>query len=153
MKKLLIISVLAIFSITAFSQDKAADLKKLIKLMDSEKMIDNMMNSLVPALQQQTAGQIQGDSAKQKMEQYIKFMMSEVKTMTIRLVNEDMVQIYDKHFTQQEIKDLINFYESPTGKKMLAKTPEISSDLMNIMMAKYLPEFREKLMKKLNELK
>jgi hypothetical protein len=37
---------------------------------------------------------------------------------------KEMIPVYKKHFTHQEIKDIINFYESPTGKKLSQKTPE-----------------------------
>jgi hypothetical protein len=30
---------------------------------------------------------------------------------------------YAKHFTEQEIKDIVAFYKTPTGKKMLAQEP------------------------------
>lgn len=156
MKKLFIISVLTISFIScAFAQDKASDLKTLFKLMDSEKMIDGMMDNMIPALKQQANGQIQGDNdnAKEKYDNYIEFMLNEVKELSKKLVNEEMVSIYDKHFTHQEIKDLIIFYESPTGKKMLEKTPEITKDLMNSMMTKHMPEFQARLTKKLDELK
>lgn len=64
-----------------------------------------------------------------------------------------MVLTYDKLLTHEEIKDLIKSYEAPTGKKMIEKTPEITKDLMNSLMTKYMPEFQEKLTKKLESLK
>lgn len=154
MRTLKIISIL-LFTVTlnSFSQDKAADLKKLFSLMNTDRMIDGMMNSMIPTLKQQASSQIQGADAKEKFDTYIEFLINETKELSKKLVNEEMVQIYDKHFTQAEIKDLVAFYESPTGKKMIEKTPEITNDLMNSMMVKYMPEFQEKLTKKLNELK
>lgn len=116
-------------------------------------MVDGMMDNMIPALKQQASGQIKGDDAEVKFNTYMDFMMNEVKKLSIKLVNEEMVNIYDKHFTQDEIKDLIKFYESPTGKKLLETTPEISKDLMNSMMTNYMPEFQEKLTNKLYELK
>lgn len=154
MKKLLFLSILTIsVTMSSVAQDKASDLTKLFDLMDTEKMIDGMMDNMIPALKQQASGQIKGDDAEVKFNKYIDFMMNEVKELSKKLVNEEMVTIYDKHFTQDEIKDLIKFYESPTGKKMLEKTPEITKDLMNSMMTKYMPEFQERLTKKLDELK
>jgi hypothetical protein len=118
MKKLLLLSIIAIvFSIGSFAQDKASDLKKLFELMDSEKMIDGIMNNMIPSLKQQASVQIQGEDAKEKFDQYIDFLMSETKELSNKLVNEEMVDIYDKYFSHEEIKDLISFYESPTGKK------------------------------------
>ena len=69
MKKITIISIM-LFSITLFSfgQDKAADAKKLITLMQSEKMIDGMMDNMIPMLKQQANMQITGADAKEKFD-------------------------------------------------------------------------------------
>ncbi|HMS70292.1 MAG TPA: hypothetical protein PKD18_19235 [Saprospiraceae bacterium] len=54
MKKLLILTILTLTcSVTSFAQDKAADLKKLFSLMDTEKMIDGMMDNMVTVFKQQ----------------------------------------------------------------------------------------------------
>ena len=153
MKKLLILTILTLTcSVTSFAQDKATDLKKLFRLMDTEKMIDGMMDNMVTVLKQQANEQFQGDDSA-KTDKYFEFVVEETKVMSKKLVNEDMVNIYDKHFTQDEVKDLIKFFESSTGKKMLDKTPQITMDLMNVIMEKHMPEFQEKLEKKLEELK
>ena len=144
-----------LFSIALFSfgQDKAADAKKLIEVMAAEKMIDGMMDNMIPMLKQQASGQIKGADAKEKFDKYVDFLMTETKELTKKIVNEEMVRLYETHFTHSEIKDMIAFYESPTGKKMLEKTPELTTDLMNVMMTKYMPEFQQKIGGKLEELK
>ena len=155
MKKIILLSILTIFlGISSYGQDKKAkDLKKLFELMKAEKMIDVMMENMIPMIKQQANGKIMGDKAKEKFEEYMGFVMSETKAMTIKIVNDEMPLIYDKHFTHDEIKDLIKFYKSPTGQKLLEKTPEISKDLMNSMITKQMPEMQEKISNKLKELK
>ena len=46
--------------------------------------------------------------------------------------------IYDKHFTEEELKDLVAFYKSPTGQKAIEVMPDLlkeslekASELMN----------------------
>jgi hypothetical protein len=39
-----------------------------------------------------------------------------------------MVPLYAKNFTHQEIRELIAFYQSPTGKKVMALTPELARE-------------------------
>lgn len=154
MKKLLILCVfISGFSSIILGQSKEEDLKKLFVVMQSESMIDKIMDSMLPALKQQAENEIKGDDAKKMYNDYMEFVLGEVKELSKKLVNVEMVKIYDKHFTHEEIKDLIVFYESPTGKKMLEKTPELTKDLMEIMINKYMPEFQEKLMKELDTLR
>ncbi|HJO35064.1 MAG: DUF2059 domain-containing protein [Pseudomonadota bacterium] len=41
---------------------------------------------------------------------------------------EDMVEIYDRHFTHEEIDALLAFYDSPLGRKSIAVLPQISAE-------------------------
>src|SRR5574341_19648 len=41
---------------------------------------------------------------------------------------ELMVPIYDRHFTQQDITELIKFYQSPLGVKLIQKLPAITQE-------------------------
>ncbi|MGF7140060.1 DUF2059 domain-containing protein [Roseimarinus sediminis] len=154
MKKLLVVSIL-MFSVImgAIAQDKAEDLKKLFSLMQSEKMIDGMMSNMVPALTQQARAQMNDESEKEKFDEFMNFVIEEAKTLSKTLIDVEMVQIYDKHFSHEEIKDMIDFYESPTGKKMIEKTPELTTEMMTSMMNKHMPEFQQRVEKKLESMK
>lgn len=37
-----------------------------------------------------------------------------------------MVDLYTQTFTEQELKDLVKFYESPLGKKVLTQMPKVT---------------------------
>ena len=37
--------------------------------------------------------------------------------------------IYARHFTVQEIQDLIGFYQTPTGRKALQELPQVTAEL------------------------
>ena len=41
-----------------------------------------------------------------------------------------IVPIYDRHFTHEEIKDVIAFYNTPTGQKFIFSMPSITSESM-----------------------
>ena len=152
MKKILVIGfVISIGQIIA-GQDKAAELQKLFALMHTEKMVNTMMDNMIPYLKQQASDQFQGKDARKKYNEYVEYVMDETKELAKRLANEELMNIYDKHFTHEEIKELIAFYGSPTGQKLLEETPALTKELMEIMVSKYLPEFQEKLSRKLNEL-
>jgi hypothetical protein len=112
-------------------------------------MIDKMMLNMLPALKQQAEKYFQDEETKDAYNEYIEFVLEKTTELSKKLVNVEMIKIYDKHFTHDEIKELITFYESPVGKKMLEKTPEITKDLMDAMMNDYMPDFQEELMQKL----
>jgi len=70
-----------------------------------------------------------------------------------RMINEDMVAIYDKNFAENEIKDFINFYKSPSGQKLVNTQPEIQKEIMTVFIQKYLPEIQKATKAKMEEMK
>ncbi|WP_407146936.1 DUF2059 domain-containing protein [Bradyrhizobium sp. ORS 86] len=48
-------------------------------------------------------------------------------------IGEGMAQIYASEFTEQELKDLVAFYKSPLGQKLLTSEPKAITDSLNYM--------------------
>jgi hypothetical protein len=44
-------------------------------------------------------------------------------------VAEQLVALYDKHYTDEEIKSLLQFYGSPLGQKVAAEGPKIFREI------------------------
>jgi hypothetical protein len=61
---------------------------------------------------------------------------------------EKVIPVYDKQLSQAEIRDLLKFYESPTGKKLIKVTPAITQESMEIGKI-WGREMSEKVMRKL----
>ena len=153
MQKIITSLALLLFSITvAFSQSKTDDIKALFELMDTEKTINATTDNMISIFKQQGLMQFNSDEDKEEMDAYMDYMTKKVKEMTMGLLT-DMVPIYDKHFTHDEIKGLIDFYSTPIGKKLLEKTPELTQDMMNLSMTKYMPEIQKSMLEKLEEMK
>lgn len=146
MKNLVLLSLLAVLvSAAPVTQDKADDLKKLFALMQVDKMINSTLDNMLPMLKQQAKSQFRGENANEKFNAFAEHISEEAKLMSKNLLEEEMLALYDKHFTHQEIKDLIWFYESPTGKKIIEKSPELTKEIMTKMMSKHLPELQNKI--------
>jgi uncharacterized protein len=52
--------------------------------------------------------------------------------ITFEELQNRLVEVYDKHFTTEELKSLIQFYDSPIGKKLSEKALPILRDSMEI---------------------
>lgn len=78
--------------------------------------------------------------------------MKKSRENALRLLNEDMVDIYDKYFTAEEIEDFAAFYRSKSGQTMLNQMPAISKDIMDVMSVKYQKDFQQSLMKDVEEI-
>jgi len=63
-------------------------------------------------------------------------MMRRIKTLFLervdlaKMVEELSYPVYDKHFTEVALKDLVAFYRSDTGKKVVTEMPSIYSELL-----------------------
>src|SRR4029077_7928695 len=56
------------------------------------------------------------------------FAASYQKKFDVDQVTDQLVAIYDKHFTDDEIKGLLQFYGSPLGQKVAAEMPKIGRE-------------------------
>jgi uncharacterized protein len=45
-------------------------------------------------------------------------------------VSSEVARLYATHFTEQELKEILAFYKSPAGKKLLAEQPEVIDNSM-----------------------
>lgn len=92
---------------------KRADIKRLMEVTDVRNISMQIMNRLVLTMQE-------GRSDAHK-----KFWTDYMADVNPNDLIEMVVPIYEKYFTHKEIKQLIAFYESPIGKKLLKVQPQI----------------------------
>ena len=60
-----------------------------------------------------------------------------------RVIEDVSVELYDKYFTEGEIKDLIVFYKSPTGKKTIDVLPKMFAESITNTMDAVKPKVLE----------
>jgi hypothetical protein len=68
-----------------------------------------------------------------------------IKSLYRKILIEEKV-LYDKHFIHTEILEMIAFYQSPTGLKMVNETNLIQTELQKIIMEKYASEMVQQMM-------
>ena len=56
------------------------------------------------------------------------------------LTDQMIISLYDKHFTLSEVKDLLIFYRSATGQKILKTTPLLMEEMLRDMTEKLIPQ-------------
>jgi hypothetical protein len=57
------------------------------------------------------------------------FIESYQKKFDVDQMTEQLVAIYDKHYTDDEIKTMLQFYGSPVGQKVAAEMPKITREI------------------------
>jgi len=141
MKKVIFASIFCLFIMAnSQAQTKQASIKELFHVMQTDSIIEKTFSSIVPSLLAQMPNVPKDDASKEKTDKMMEGVMKVAKDICTKMINEDMVIIYDKYFSQAEIDDYIRFYKSASGQKFTKMTPAIQADLMNVMMQKYIPE-------------
>lgn len=59
------------------------------------------------------------------------------------MIEDVSYNLYDKYFTESEIRDLVMFYKSPTGRKTTAVTPDLFAESMSNTMTALKPKVAE----------
>jgi hypothetical protein len=145
MKKILLVLLFSIpVLLNCQAQTKQENIKVMFQLMQTDSVVEKMMNSMLPVMMK-SIPQAQDSTAKSQLDATMKKMTQVMMTITKRLLNEDLVGLYDKYFTEKEIQDLVTFYKSSAGKKMVAVSPELNKEMMIILITKYFPEMQQML--------
>jgi uncharacterized protein len=139
--------------INVYSQPKQELIKELFKAMKQDSLIDKTFSSIIPSMFSQMQSQAKDSTAKARSQEVMKSSMTVMKDIMKRMINVDLVVIYDKNFTESEIKDFIAFYKSSSGQKLVNTQPEIQKEQATVFIQKYLPEIQKATKEKMDELK
>jgi hypothetical protein len=94
------------------SHRKAAE--KLLELSDMASTMDQVIDqTLMMEIQQTPQLVLYQDVMKRFFKKYLGW----------ESLKDDFVKIYMEEFTEEEIRDIVAFYETPTGQKTLKKAP------------------------------
>ncbi|MCL2441261.1 MAG: DUF2059 domain-containing protein [Treponema sp.] len=117
MKKIIIL-LIVIIGVTniSYGQTKEQDIVRLLNITNAKEQAAQMFDLMLPNLMSMVP---QVPNAF-----WTAFRASLDLDAFVRL----MIPIYDKHFTQNDIRELIRFYESPIGRKFLEVTPAFTRD-------------------------
>ncbi len=106
------------------SQSKHEDTKKLMQAVGTAELLQDMLDQ---SIEQQVTSvrRLRPDVPAQFWTEFGGEMKKEINPQELM---DMIVPIYDKHFSHQEIRQLIAFYQSPLGKKISATLPEIQRE-------------------------
>ncbi len=126
----------------AFAQSTPApatkeDVQQLFELMQFHKQFDSIADLLrkqMPAIAQSTLSRQLPQATPEQVAAMNQFMDEEMATIFRSMPLDDLMQAmlpaYQHHFTHDELQELIRFYQSPVGRKMVSESPEIMSEYM-----------------------
>lgn len=115
MKSLFLVLVLAFCSVLvqASPETHAQSVRELFKLLDIEKMTETSLQQGVDLLTQQS-GQ---PERRAKIESFLR------QVVGYKAIEGDMIRLYQKHFSEAEVQEMVKFYKTPVGKKLARMQP------------------------------
>ena len=134
MGKVLLLSLL-IFSSSLHAEQntKQQKIDELISVMNLDSMVDSMYGQ-VEGMMKGMSDQMGVKPSEQAIfDKYYGDMTTVLKTeMSWAKMQPMMVNVYDKHFSEQEIADMLAFYKTDTGQKILEKMPVVMQESMQM---------------------
>jgi len=148
MKKVILAVVTTLIIVnTGFSEATPESKTLAAQLLESMDMKNQMeksfeiMKQSIPSMMSQMGVQSTDDS-QEIMKKVMDLVSSE---MSWDKLKDDYIAIYAETFTADELKGLVEFYNSPAGKKFTEKQPEIMQRSMQIsqtQMMKLMPKIQ-----------
>lgn len=118
----------------------AAAAAELIALLNLEEQMGVGLKSSFGALAVESPG------ATQMQEVMVGFME---EFLPWEIVEPEYVRVYQDAFTEAELRELIAFYSTPIGRRLVDATPQISRDAMALtqkLMQPHMPELQRRMM-------
>jgi uncharacterized protein len=126
MKKILTVTILLACFSTSFAQDDASykvTLKKMLIATGSEAGFQAGIKQMFAMFRQQKSS-VPADVWSELEKEMQKTSIEELTTM--------LTPVYQKQFTEADLKKVIEFYETPVGKKYAAAVPVIMQESMQV---------------------
>lgn len=144
---------------TSVAPEKLTAIKELVALINADNKVEDLMTlvsqqmdassratfkALLDERTDLTAAERKAieDSYYAEREASLKrFREKFIQKLNLSVMMEEIsVAIYDKHYTLEEIRDLLAFYKTPTGKKSLRMMGAIMNDSMQAFNERMLPK-------------
>ncbi len=109
------------------ADQKKEDIRRLLDLLGTKKLMvssmEGMMTSMRPILENSLP-------AGEYRQQLVDFFIAKFKAkLDVEHLVDAAVVVYDKHFSHEEIKQLITFYQTPVGQKIASALPQITDEM------------------------
>lgn len=105
---------------------KEADIRKLMELTGANSLGERLLNA---GMEQFRASVLDSQPDNPRAKQFVDaFVVGFQKHFDPKSLSETEIPIYDKYLTAEDLKGLLAYYSSPTGRRMLKVLPEIAQE-------------------------
>jgi len=139
--------LLLLAATTAFAQQAAPgdapaskeDIQHLFDVMQIHQQMHQVMDAMMKqqsTLIHETLKKRYPQSSADRIARADQLIAETMKDMPMDAMLDDMIPIYQRHFSKTDIDAMSTFYASPTGQKMMREMPALTSESMQVSYAR-----------------
>ncbi len=113
------------------------DVQKLFEVMASREQVRQMMQQFLAQMQSMTREQIKKqhpEMSEQELARLDRQSEDLINRFPLDEMLNDMIPVYQRHFTKSDIAALTTFYSSPAGQKFLHEMPAVTGETMRAVL-------------------
>jgi hypothetical protein len=112
---------------SAIDPAKEADIRTLLDLVGARDQVQESVNYSAEQYREKLLATIANND---KNQAFVNAVITDYeKKFDVDQVTEQLVATYDKHYSSEEIKELLQFYGSPIGQRVATEAPKISREI------------------------
>src|ERR1700732_3974402 len=131
----------------ATDPEKEADLHSLLQYVGAKDQLQSVASESAAQYREKLGASVKNVANDSKRQELITAASGSFeKNFDQQRAMQQIAAIYDKHFTDDEIKGLLDFYSSPLGQKFAAESPKINREIQAVEMSAASSATRESLL-------
>jgi uncharacterized protein len=115
------------------------DIQHLFEVMQIHQQMRQVMDAMTKqqsAMIDETLKKRYPQTSAEKIARANRMIQETLKDMPMDAMLDDMIPIYQRHFSKPDIDAMSTFYASPTGQKMMREMPALTSESMQASYAR-----------------
>lgn len=113
--------------VKAIDPVKEADIRSLIELIGLRDQVQDSINNSAEQYREKLLASVPNSD---KGQEFVNaWAAAYQKNYNVDQIVEQLVAVYDKHYSAEDTKSLLQFYGSPVGQKVAAEMPKISREV------------------------
>jgi uncharacterized protein len=158
--RLTILAALILAIATAWGQQSPAaapatrdHILKLFEVMHIRQQMRSVMEGVMKqqsSLARDTLKQRYPQLTEEEMSHLNNYLLESMKSLPVDSILDDMIPVYQKHLTEGDVSEMITFYSSATGQKLMQEMPAMTSEGLQAAYPRMQQEM-EKVMERVEE--
>jgi hypothetical protein len=127
--------------------EKEADLRSLLQYVGAKDQLQSVASESAAQYREKLNASVKNVADNSKRQELVTVASGSFqKNFDQQRALQQIAAIYDKYFTDDEIKGLLDFYSSPLGQKFAAESPKINKEIQAVQASATTSATRESLL-------